>query len=472
MISALDLFNSVPDLLPTLCRVPNNELKISFIIKSLKDVLSLGSTCKDYYSWINQEQLCSTLIKMFELDNPLFGPLNFYHKSWNGFLARQFCSLSAWHIKPRITNETSRGVNLGKAFLTDAGILLFDLEAHPIQFYLLEKNPKIEYLEIPKDKQGETEFSPHVAISKDYIVFNLDNGEVHVFSRSEKQYLYSFPIECCDILQLEINNDILFVRVHIGSNIQRLSRFNLVTKEESEEIFLYDVEHSDVFIPSYQFHPLCIGEKYFACAGRKNKIMLHSLEDSKLYVGNPFEDLSQEAIGSEESILDNELVPPQIFDIKADGNGFIIVGENESSNLSVSKVEIIDGKFCSKFLAEEIRLKLDENEISIRDINEIYYFSGRLFYTCEEFIYNSDSSNNSWNEVINSYDLNTHETCRLVTLPGRETEDPFAPCLLKRGSELFYIIMGVNDDPGISHLIKIDYRPLNIQFADVNRPPD
>lgn len=144
MMPIINAFKSAPELVYALCRPDKNERKTPFV-RILRDILTFGSTCKDFYAWINQKSLCQTLNKILWLDHAFSESLDLNSESWNGFLARRFSVLNSWHSFPRSQRLVSRGASYGKAFVTEAGILFFDLGAHPVKFFLLGDETNIIY---------------------------------------------------------------------------------------------------------------------------------------------------------------------------------------------------------------------------------------------------------------------------------------------------------------------------------------
>lgn len=464
MISLFNMFRDVPYLLPTLCCIQKNEEENHFAVSSLRDILSLRTTCRDFHLWINQEGQCRTLIKMLELDKPFLGPIDFNPENWDRFLARRFSILASWHDKPFTRSDTFRGVNFGTAFLTDAGILLFDLGAHPVTFFLLEKNPEIKTLVVPENEKGVYEplsECSYMDLSDEYIVFNLrHNKRTHLFSRKDHQHLYTFTSKE-KILQLKIDKDILYIRKLIDEENQLLSLIDLKTKGPIKDIPLKNLKHvPEYVIGATRFPTFCFGKDYIAGFGLKNNLIIFSTSqnDPKLYEINLFEDSFLDPKAPEESSL-NQPNQQIIWDIKPEGEGFIVVSQKEH-NVTVSKIEILNGQLIYSLLADEIRLIISKS-----DINKIHYCSERLFI-CYDLLATKDIAADQWGVGIISYDLNSKKSYSVFKLTQEEVDLPFFCHFFNKGPLFYFLTMDMREDQNpISQLVKFDYSPTKANKA-------
>lgn len=471
MISAVDLFNSVPALVPFIGCPGKNKLTVSFIYNPLKDILSIGSSCKGCYLWINQETVCRTLIKIMDLDNPLLGPMDLNPKSWNGFLAHQFSILASWHSPPQVHYKESQGSEYGEAFITDAGVMLLDLIDHPLKLFLIEKDPLIKFLEVPEDLRGVllASYRRCAACSETYIAVSLYEGLVHLFSTKTQEYLFFIP-KAAGVLQLEIDKEILFIREAHDQGILQLSLYDLKKREEVKKATFQNTDTNIYnFAATFVHNPMCFGEKYIAYPSSNNNVIIFPYGGLEVYEGNPAKtnkdyEFSKETPANISTDLD------LIWDIKSDGEDFIVVGR-KNSKIIVYRIGISNEKFFSLLLENEIKLVVNNKEKKPKDIKNIYYCLGRLYICYEKYHYKNlftpaplievPSWTQYWLKKIISYDLNSQKTCKETFVSQSKASCIFNSCFFNIGTEVFFLTMSLGDKHEvISQLKYLNYRSI------------
>ena len=415
---------SIPELFPSLC-IEENDL-----MSTLYTIRSLNGTYKDLHLRITSAAYYQVLVKL-----PLFKTINVPQ---NAFISHCFKTLNCWEInKPLVQEDDFRGALYGKAFATESGVELFDLEDSNFSF-ILENDPIIKNLTIPTEVKGspKVKYRKVVDCSDKYVALYEGNEFIHIFSSKNQAYLSTFQIEG-EVKHLKIKDDNLFVREKVKKEQctfeEQLRILNLVT-HKIDKIVLADVEACK---------KIKISGGFLDCFGEKCLLVYSPLGLQIIY----YDDFKHLKFPCQRELI---MIIPHII---PDKDGFIIVSSNPNLTCHhILRLDISNGECKTSLLAKNVYFLSNSFTTHIK---QIFCHSNRLFLSVHSYLKQKKVEENPQyartfqldeNDIdikIISFDLNTKRIDLLHSIPRMQAnnEQPFQPIFFASAHEINYLVL-------------------------------